>query len=142
MAKKLHVFLRGAAVPDSEQWQAGIIREGFRLALDQTLDDRQNTGFRPAVYQGSQSGFEFNLLPAAAVASDCQGIPARIDGCDVCANFRWAGNVRESIVVYIASAVLAELANGVLYDPQENSFSTGKEAVATVRRLIKAIELD
>ena len=130
MAMELRVFLRDAAVPDSERWQAGIVGEGFRLALDKTLDVRQNTGF------------EFNLLPAAAVASGYQGDPAPIDGYGVCANFRWTGNARESVIVYIASAVLAKLADGILYDPQKNSFSTGKEAVAMVRRLIEATELD
>jgi hypothetical protein len=142
MPMALHVFLHDAALPTCEQWQSGIAEEGFRLVLDKTLDVRQNTGFSPAVYGGRKSGFEFDLLPVTGVTSVGKGDWARIDGHDVCANFQCGGNVRESISIYIASAVLAKLANGVLYDPKADHFLTGSEAVAVVRRLIEATELD
>jgi len=142
MSMALHVFLHDAALPTREQWQSGIAGEGFPLVLDQTLDVRQNTGFSPAIYGDRQSGFEFDLLPATRATSVGEGDWARIDGHDLCANFRWVGNVQESISVYIASAVLAKLANGVLYDPRADRFLTGAEAVAMVRRLIEATELD
>jgi len=142
MPMALHVFLHDAALPTREQWQSGIAEEGFRLVLDKTLDVRRNTGFRPAVYGGRKSGFEFDLLPVTRATSVCEGDLARIDGHDLCANFRCGGSVQEIISVYIASAVLAKLANGVLYDPRADHFLTGVEAVAIVRRLIEATELD
>jgi len=142
MPMALHVFLHDAAFPTREQWQSGIAEEGFRLVLDQTLDVRQNTGFRPAVYGGRKSGFEFDLLPATVATSVCEGDLARVNGHDLCANFRCGGNVRESISIHIASAVLAKLANGILYDPRADHFLTGTEAVARVRRMIEATELD
>jgi hypothetical protein len=138
----LHVFLRTAAMPDREEWQAGITDNGFPLTLDKALDVRKNTGFSPVVCWGSSSGFTFDLCPAVAIASRYQGASERIGNRDLSANFHWSGNALESVIVYAASAVLAKLASGLLYYPQRNQFSTGYEAISLARQLIEVAELD
>ncbi len=141
MPMELHVFLRDAALATREEWQAGITDQGFELTLDATLDVRHHTGFSPAVCWGKKSGFEFDLLPAIDIASSYNGVSERIGARNLAVSFHWRGNLQESIIVYIASAVLAKLADGILYYPQKNNFSTSYEALAVVRRLIEVAEL-
>ena len=139
---EVHVFLRNPALPTREEWQAGITDHGFLLTLDEALDVRSHTGFSRAVCWGRKSGFEFGLCPALAIASRYAGVPERIGTRDLSANFRWQGNVLESVIVYVASAVLAKMTDGVLYYPQRNHFATGYETMAMARRLIELTELD
>lgn len=138
---ELHVFLWDAALPTREEWQAGITEYGFDLAINERLDVRHNTGFSPATFCGKKSGFEFDLCPTNDITSRHIGISERIGTRGLSANFRWGGNVLESVVVYVASAVLARLADGIVYYPQKNHFSTGHEAMSMARRLMAATEL-
>jgi hypothetical protein len=138
---ELHVFLQDAALPTRGEWQTAINEQGFCLTLNEALDVRHHTGLSTALYWGRRSGFEFSLCPAVDVALSCMEISARIGARDLSANFRWRGNALESVVVYIASAALARLANGIVYLPQKNRFSTGREAVAMARRLMEVTEL-
>jgi hypothetical protein len=142
MAMELHVFLRGAALPTREEWQAGITDHGFPLTLDETLDVRSHTGFSSVIFWGRKSGFEFGLSPANVIASQNEGTLKRIGARDLAANFRWRGNMLESVIVYLASAVFTKLTDGVLYYPQKNHFSTGQETMAMARQLIEVAELD
>lgn len=142
MPMELHVFLQGAALPTREEWQAGITDHGFLLTLDEALNVRGNTGFSPAISWGRKSGFEFGICPAPDLTSRYPVVSGRIGARDLSANFRWRGNVLESVIVYVASAVLAKLAHGLLYYPQRNHFSTGHEALSIARQLIEVTELD
>jgi hypothetical protein len=142
MAMELHVFLRGAALPTREEWQAGITDHGFPLTLDAALDVRSQTGFSPAIFWGRKSGFEFGLGPAYAITSRYEGTLERIGARDLSANFRWRGNMLESVVVYLAAGVFTKLTHGILYHPQKNHFSTGQETMAIARQLIEVAELD
>jgi hypothetical protein len=142
MGMELHVFLRGAALPTREEWQAGITDHGFPLTLDEALDVRSHAGFSPALFWGRKSGFKFDLCPANAIVSRYPGARERIGARDLSANFLWRGNMLESVIVYLASAVFAKLTHGILYYPQRNHFSTGHETMAMARRLIEVTELD
>jgi len=138
---ELHVFLRNAALPAREEWQTAITEEGFALILDATLDVRNHAGFSQIMCWGKKSGFEFDLNPAPDITSRYRGVSERIGARNVSANFRWQGNVLESLGVHIASAVLAKLADGILYYPQKAHFSTSHEAMAMARQLIAVSEL-
>ncbi len=138
---ELHVFLRDAALPTREEWQAGITDQGFELTLDATLDVRRHTGFSPAVCWGKKSGFEFELRASIDVASRYNGVSERIGARNLAVSFQWRGNVLESLSVHIASAVFARLTDGILYLPQKAHFSTSNEALAMARRLIEVSEL-
>jgi hypothetical protein len=142
MPMELHVFLRDAALPTREGWQAGITDQGFELTLDATLDVRHHAGFSPAVCWGKKSGFELDFRPAIDIASRYNGVSERIGARNLAVSFRWRGNFQESVIVYITSAVLARLADGILYYPQKNNYSTGYEALAVVRRLMEVTEWD
>jgi hypothetical protein len=141
MPMELHVFLRDAAIPTREEWQAGITDQGFEVTLDTTLDVRHHTGFSPAVCWCKKSGFEFDLRPAVDIASSYNGVSERIGARNLAVSFHWRGNVQESVIVYIASSVLAKLADGILYYPQKNHFSASNEALAMARRLLALTEL-
>ena len=138
---ELHVFVRNAAVPTCEEWQAAISDHGFFLILDASWDVRNHAGFSQVICWGKKSGFEFDLHPAKDIASGYKDVPERIGARDLSASFRWHGNVLGSLSVYIASAVLARLTGGILYYPQKAQFSTAHEAMARARRLIAVTEL-
>jgi hypothetical protein len=50
------------------------------------------------------------------------------------ANFRWGGDLTECAAAVIASAVLARLTDGILFDPQEGEMVSGSEAIALAKQ--------
>jgi hypothetical protein len=140
MSMELHVFLRDPRVPTSEQWQQAIRDAGFDLSLDSSLRVREDTGFSPAVYRGKETGFEFDLCPASDVTDAYPDVVPRIGEREMVANFRWGGDLTECAAAVIASAVLARLADGVFFDPQEGEVVSGDEAIELARRTVQEID--
>jgi len=139
MSMELHVLLRDSSVPTPSQWQNAIREAGFDLTLDATLSMRDWTGFLPAVYKGVKTGFEFDVSDASDITDTYPDVAEHVGDRDVSANFRWGGDLRECVAAVVASAALAELCDGVLYDPQEGAFHTGDEALETARQIVESV---
>jgi hypothetical protein len=134
---ELHVLLRNSAVPTVEEWQRALTEASFNLILDNALKIREASGYSPAIYNGVKTGFEFDLFPASDIMETYEGIAEQIGDRDLSANFRWGGDLRECVAACIASGVLTKLCDGILYDPQENIFFGGDEAIAMARQTIQ-----
>ena len=137
---ELHVLLQDSALPSRDKWQAGINESGFKLVLDETLDLREQTGYSPSLYNGVQTGFEFDLSPAEDITSSYEALANQAGPGSISANFRWGGNMRELFAASIASAVLAKITSGIVYDPENDLCSTGDEALASARQLIETVK--
>src|SRR5436190_19044119 len=107
MSMELYAFLHDRKIPTTAQWQEAIREAGFDLTLLSSFRPREDTGFSPAVYRGSETGFEFDLWPAADVTDSYPEAARRIADRDMVANFRWGGDLTECAAAVIASAVLA-----------------------------------
>lgn len=53
---------------------------------------------------------------------------------DMVASFRWSGDLTECAAAVIASAVLAHLTDGILFDPQAGEMMGGNDAIALAKQ--------
>ncbi len=134
MAIELHIFLHNTQVPSRAAWQQAIEQLGFSAVLDPTLDVRQHTGFSPTTYGGRSTGFEFYLEPAAELLSVYSHIESQVGNRDMCATFRWGGDLTEMSAALSAAAALAKLVDGIYYYPDDGFLYTADEAVEATQR--------
>ncbi|SRR5581483_5173 len=139
MSIDLHIFLSDSRVPDRATWQKAIEDLGFATILDANFDVRHDTGFRPATYEGQETGFEFTLGAAADVLPTYPHVAARVGARDKCATFIWGGELTEMCAALSAAAALAKLADGIYFYPDDDIIYTADEAVEAVRRDLSSI---
>jgi hypothetical protein len=142
MSIEIHVLLKNSNIPSVAQWQQAIHAAGFDLMLDHTFSVREHSGFLLATYKGIETGFEFDLSNNSDIISTYSDVVAHIENRDLSANFRWGGRLTECVAALIASAILAKLSDGIVYDPQSETFETGDEALRSVRQLIPNLVVD
>jgi len=142
MSIELHVFISDSRVPTRDEWQRQIEQLAFPTVLDTTLDVRHDTGFSPTIFEGRSTGFEFFLEPAADVLASYEHIAAKVDGRDLCATFRWGGDLAECGAAISAAAALTKMADGVYFYPDDDVLYSGDEAVnATIKELAELKDL-
>jgi hypothetical protein len=129
----VHVFLHASRIPTREAWQQAIERLGFATVLDPTLDVRHDKGYSPATYQGKATGFEFSLDSSPEILQSFPDIVQHVGGREVCATFRWSGDLTEAIAALCAAASLAKLTGGIGYSPGDDETYSADEIVASVR---------
>lgn len=141
MSMELHVLVKDSRLPDVRRWQESIHALGFDLKLDPSLSIRDNTGFVPCTFKDQQSGFEFDISPASDIVETFPEFEQRFAGRNMSANFRWGGDMVEMACALVASAALAELCDGVWFDPQEGACLNPQEALEQVKSDVAAAEL-
>ncbi len=133
MSIELHIFMSDAQVPTRNKWQQAIDQLGFPTTLDPTLDLREDKGFSPTTFRGQDTGFEFDLEPAAEILSDYEHIAAQVGSRDQCATFRWGSNMLECGAAISAAAALAQVADGLYFYPMIDIVFDADEAVVATR---------
>ena len=93
VSRRFNVIL--ASVPDLASWQKSIAASGFDVLLDPTLDTANNTGFAPATFAGTESGFEYDVFPVLDILQTYPKFAARFGARGLSANFRWGGDLIE-----------------------------------------------
>ncbi len=139
MSLELHVFMRDSRVPSRETWQQAIEQSGFPTVLEQSLDLRRDTGFRPTTYKGQSTGFEFSLGPAADILSSYSHITPKVGSRDKCATFRWGGDLTECAASLSAAAALTKLTDGIYFYPDDDILYSADEAVEATRRDLSSV---
>lgn len=134
MAVELHIFMSAARVPTADAMQEAIDRAGFSVVLDTAVDLLTHTGFWPATYKGSRTGFEFYLEPARDCLDAYPHIAARVGGRERCATFRWGGNFLEMCAALSAAAALTKLTDGVYFYPADDIIYGADEVIQATRR--------
>jgi hypothetical protein len=137
MSIELHIFMHDSRVPTRADWQQAIEQIGFPTVLDSSLDLRQDTGYSPTTYAGKSTGFEFYLDPASEILSAYPHIAKQVGTRDVCASFRWGGDMDEMCAA-ISAAALAKLTDGVYFYPDDIVYGAD-EAVEATRRDLASI---
>lgn len=140
MSVDLHVFLKDSLVPSAQDWQRAVHAAGFELTLYENFPVREHSGFLPVVYKNHETGFEFDLSLASTIVADYPIITGHIEGFDLVATFRWGGNIRQGIAAIIASAVLTNLSDGMLFDPQDNTFVNKGDVLKVARQSVQELE--
>ncbi len=130
VSMELHVFVASAEVPGREKWQERLDASNFPTVLAEAFDPAADRGFVPVTFGGAATGFEFSLGDASSITAAYPHAVQRIGGRDLCATFTWSGAVDELASAFSAAASLADLADGVYFDPQDDEFLLGSEAIA------------
>lgn len=133
MSMELHVFLTKARLPDIAQLQATIDDLGFDLKLDPEVTVAAHMGFLPATLMGRESGFEFDVGPAADIADTYPDFAQQLAVFDRAANFRWCANLDEMTCALAAAAALTRVCDGVWFDPQEGECRDAAGAIQVAR---------
>jgi len=139
MSLELHIFLRDSQIPSRDAWQQAIEKAGFPTVLEPTLDLRRDTGFTPASYKDQAAGYEFYLEPAAGILEAYPHITEQVGGRDMCATFRWGGNLVECAAAISSAAALTKLADGIYFYPDDDIIRTAQDVVDTTREELSSI---
>ena len=140
MSMELHVLLAKSRLPDVRQWQAAIDALDFDVKLDPSLAVEIGRGFLPAKFKGRDSGFEFTVWPASDITDTYPEFASQFAGRDRAASFRWGGDLIEMACALVASAALAQLSDGVWFDPQEGACFDAAGALEQAKSGVAAAE--
>ena len=139
MALELHIFLEDSQVPTREVWQQAIEEAGFPTVIEQTLDLRRDTGFRPTTWKEQATGFEFYLEPAVGVLESYPHIAEQVGSRDMCVTFRWGGDLAECAAAISSAAALTKLVGGIYFYPDDDIIRTADDVVEATREELSAI---
>ena len=139
MSLELHIFIQDSQVPSRDAWQQAIEEAGFPTVLEPTLDLRRDTGFRPTTYKDQATGYEFYLEPAASILEAYPHITEQVGSRDMCATFRWGGDLVECAAAISSAAVLTKLADGIYFYPDDDIIRTAADAVEATREELSSI---
>ena len=139
MAVELHVFLQDQKIPTRDTWQRQIELLEFPTELDPSLDVRRHSGYRPSIFRGASTGFEFYLEPADGILDAYPHIRHLVASRNRCATFRWSGDPSECGAALCAAAALANAADGIYFYPDDDLLYDPAEAVEATRRDLDSI---
>jgi hypothetical protein len=145
MSVKLWVFLRDSDVPTQSAWQDSINRSSLHLLLPE-FSPRDLTGFLPCSIDGAECGFEY-FLDFSRDVMDGQE-PDEEDEHEDEDELRTAIGDRDRVIQLVthggrkidsqaqifAAASLANMVNGVFYDPQGGDFAIGRAVFDIIRQ--------
>lgn len=139
MSIELHIFMQDTRVPDRNAWQQTVDQLSFPTVLDPALNVRNDGGFSPTIYKGTSTGFEFCLEPAAEILSSYSHIMPRVGNRDMCATFRWGGDLTECAAALSAAAALTKLTDGIYYYPDDDILYDADEVVEATQNDLNSI---
>lgn len=131
MSVTMRVLLDPSRVPSPEVWANEIRARGFAMDLDRDFDPTTFSGFLPCVHQGQPSGFEYDFQPEAELEDDVRR--AAGDQRTLAISFVTHSDLRELVTAMIASAVLAQLSDGVVWSDESGEVLSGPDAIELAR---------
>jgi hypothetical protein len=96
----------------------------------------EQVGFIPAKLDGQECGFEYSFSPIADGEFD--ELREVIGGRTHVASFVWHSSLVDGTAGNIAAATLADIANGVFFDPQSGTHAVGKDAYSMMEDLVRS----
>jgi hypothetical protein len=139
MSVSTRVFINVQRMPTLRQWQDAIRQRGFDVELVH-FDPLTDSGFRPATYRGRPAGFEYGLskLDPDEWDDDIREAAAEKDSY---VDFTTHSDLAEFVSAVIAAGVLAEIADGVVFDDGAQIIR-GAVATSWARDVEKECEAD
>jgi hypothetical protein len=160
MSVDLMVYLKREKLPTRESWQQAIDAERIDLKLEEA-DTTTHTGFWPCKLNGNDCGYEYFFERAEPVASDeppspekrgwwarllgrsgpskpeepdeADHVQEQIGDNDYSVTLTWHSSIEDCRAASFAAAILAQMTDGFLYDPQSGELTAGKHAVDLVK---------
>ena len=132
MGSAIKVFCKRSSLPSVESWNAGLKTHGFDLVLD-PFEPQVDDGYRPAIWEGQESGFEWYL------SDDLSQAPSEVaSAADVQASLCFTSQAAESVVSCVAAAVLAQITGGFYWDAEtEMRTHRDQSAIEAARGIVQ-----
>lgn len=128
MSMERHVFFRGK-LPSKAALARAMKELGFAFSIKPATGPlEQQSGFMPMLLRGEETGIEFDVFDGRSTIDEFE--TGEVDqSFDRCANFRWGGDETEMLVALCASAALAKLTGGIVFDEEEGKLLCLDEAI-------------
>jgi hypothetical protein len=127
-----NVFLDRERLPSGADW-ARVLREGgFETQLDPAFDPRTYSGYLPC--PDERTGFEYYLEAFDVPTPEIGEEGAKVIGKrNVVVSLRFSGRRSDREAAASASATLAAMSDGILFDSEPGHFISGADALAWAR---------
>jgi hypothetical protein len=139
MSLDIYVFLSKTRLPSAKTWQAALNDLGTSIVLDDSFDPLHDRGFVPCKFGTAATGFEFLLDASEDLLRANRQLANHVRPDDVCAVFTWGGDLKECAAAVSAAASLTAVAEGIMYDPQEDERFGVIEAQQCARKTVAEI---
>jgi hypothetical protein len=139
MSLEVYVLLKRSRLPSLASWQAGLDGSGLGVKIGGKFNPVEDSGFVPCTYNDSETGFEFFLGSRDDLIESYPEMKLKTEAFDTSATFVWSGDLSECASALSSAAILTQLSDGLMYDPQEDQVFGGSEAVLQVRQTIESI---
>ena len=139
MSLEIYVLLKRSRLPSLASRQDALDGSGLGVKIHSTFNPVEDSGFVPCSYKDSESGFEFFLGSRADLIESYPDLKQKTEGLDTSAAFVWSGDLNEFVSAVSSAAILTQLSDGLMYDPQEDQVFGGSEAVLQARQTIESI---
>ncbi len=139
MSVDLTVYLARAKMPPPALWAKAIRDVGFSADLDADFNVDTFSGFLPCAYEGKPAGFEYFACPIMDEDRVDLRLPAAYD---FSVTFATHSDMRELATAVIAAAVLCQLVDGQLSDPQAGEDVVATQALSWAREMLDGIKAD
>jgi hypothetical protein len=132
MAGVIKVFCKRSQLPAVDAWNEALKAHKFNLVL-YAFDLRADDCYRPAMWEGNESGFEWYL------SNDLSDAPPEVlPFADVEASLCFTSRAAEDVVSCVAAAALAKITGGFYWDPEtEEQTHQGDAAIAAARKIVQ-----
>ena len=132
MSVTTRVLLDPTRMPSPTTWAREIRAQGFEADLDTEFDQRTFSGFLPCVHRGVPAGFEYFFEPDADLDDDVRAAVGMQRTLEVA--FVTHSDMRELVTALIASAVLAYLADGIVWSDDSGEAYSPEDAIDLARQ--------
>jgi hypothetical protein len=145
MSVSVYVFMAGNRVPSIDAWQDAAQRSGISLTFDPKTQLASHEGFLPVRHDDQSTGFEFFIGRASDMLGDYpqESYPelhTKLAGRDAVTVFTWHSDAKEGVAANYAAAVFAQLADGVLFDPEAGDVIQTNDALEHARAFAAEME--
>lgn len=139
MSVEIYVLFQRSLLPSLASWQHALDKSGLGVKLHSMFNPVEDSGFVPCSFKDSGTGFEFFLGSRDDLIESYPDLKEKTEGLDTSATFVWSGDLNECASAAASAAVLTQLSEGIMYDPQEDQVFGGSEAVLQARQTIESI---
>jgi hypothetical protein len=117
-----------------QDWQQAIDAEGFKLALSAERSLDRLSGYLPALWEQTATGFECDHWNVAQLMDENSDIDFGHRWKHALA-FRWGGDLDACLGAYMAATAYARATEGIVLDCEEGKLLTPQQARENVNRM-------
>lgn len=140
MSCELYVLAKPSQLPSLPEWQAALNRSSFPIKLDESVNLVKHSGFLPCTFKDLATGFELAIGHSNELTESYPELKPKTYDLDAVATFSWSGDMTECVSAFCSAAVLTQLSNGILYDPQEGQLFSASEAALQASQLLQSLQ--